>query len=66
MSESAFPKPLQAIRRYCWCPEALRLLAEEIGVRANPRPYRSPDLRKRAWLASRAGGGASRAKPGAQ
>jgi RNA polymerase sigma-70 factor (ECF subfamily) len=55
---------VDAIRCYCWCPDTLRVLADEIGVRANPRPYRSPTLEEfQALLARR---GASRAKPGAQ
>lgn len=33
------------IRCYCFCPDTLRALAEEIGVPALPRPYRSPDPR---------------------
>jgi RNA polymerase sigma-70 factor (ECF subfamily) len=33
-----------AIRCYCWCPDTLRMIAEEVGVGANPRPYRSPTL----------------------
>jgi RNA polymerase sigma-70 factor (ECF subfamily) len=45
---------VDAIRCYCWCPDTLRVLAEEIEVRANPRPYRSPTLEEfQAWLASR-------------
>ena len=35
---------VDAIRCYCWCPDTLRSLADEIGVRVNPRPYRSPTL----------------------
>lgn len=45
---------VDAIRCYCWCPDTLRLLAGEIGVRANPRPYRSPTLEEfQALLARR-------------
>jgi RNA polymerase sigma-70 factor (ECF subfamily) len=48
---------LDAIRCYCWCPDTLRLLAEQIGVRANPRPHRSPTLEEfQALLASRSAG----------
>ncbi len=52
---------IDGIRNYCWCPDTLRALAEVLGVRANPRPYRTPTLEEfQALLA------ASRAKPGAQ
>jgi RNA polymerase sigma-70 factor (ECF subfamily) len=45
---------VDAIRCYCWCPDTLRVLAAEIGVPANPRPYRSPTLEEfQAVLASR-------------
>ena len=45
---------IDAIRCYCWCPDTLRVLAAEIGVPANPRPYRSPTLEEfQAVLASR-------------
>jgi RNA polymerase sigma-70 factor (ECF subfamily) len=45
---------VDAIRCYCWCPDSLRVLAAEIGVPANPRPYRSPTLEElQAMLASR-------------
>jgi RNA polymerase sigma-70 factor (ECF subfamily) len=45
---------VDSIRCYCWCPDTLRALAAEIGVRANPRPYRSPTLEEfQAWLATR-------------
>jgi hypothetical protein len=44
---------VDAIRCYCWCPDTLRVLADEIGVPANPRPYRSPTLAEfQAWLAA--------------
>jgi hypothetical protein len=33
---------IDAIRCYCWCPETVQVLAEAFGVRALPRPYRSP------------------------
>jgi RNA polymerase sigma-70 factor (ECF subfamily) len=55
---------VDAIRCYCWCPDTLRALAAEIGVRANPRPYRSPTLEEfRASMAQRSAG---RAEPAAQ
>ena len=45
---------VEAIRCYCWCPETLRQLADEIGVAANPRPYRSPTLEEfQSFLARR-------------
>jgi RNA polymerase sigma-70 factor (ECF subfamily) len=33
-----------AIRCYCWCPDTLRVLADELRVPVSPRPYRSPTL----------------------
>ena len=30
------------VRCYCFCPDTLRLVAEHLGLRALPRPYRSP------------------------
>ncbi len=49
-----FEGRVDAIRCYCWCPDTLRVLAEEIGVRAHPRPYRSPTLDEfQALLAAR-------------
>jgi len=30
------------VRCYCFCPDTLRLLAEELGLKALNRPYRSP------------------------
>src|SRR5262249_55055476 len=33
-----------AIRCYCWCPDTLRALADELRVPVSPRPYRSPTL----------------------
>lgn len=48
---------VDAIRCYCWCPDTLQVLAEEIGVRALPRPYRSPTLEEfQALLAARRAG----------
>jgi len=45
---------IDAIRCYCWCPDTLRVLAAELGVPANPRPYRSPTLPEfQAFLATR-------------
>ena len=47
---------VDGIRCYCWCPDTLRLLAEEIGVRANPRPYRSPTVEELQTLLGRRSG----------
>jgi RNA polymerase sigma-70 factor (ECF subfamily) len=33
------------VRTYCFCPETLVVVADAIGARALPRPYRSPSLR---------------------
>jgi RNA polymerase sigma-70 factor (ECF subfamily) len=32
------------VRTYCFCPETLAVVAESLGVKALPRPYRSPEL----------------------
>src|SRR5262245_5576053 len=32
------------IRCYCWCPDTLRALADELRIPVSPRPYRSPTL----------------------
>jgi RNA polymerase sigma-70 factor (ECF subfamily) len=32
------------VRTYCFCPETLAVVAEAIGVKALPRPYRSPSV----------------------
>src|SRR5262245_38050214 len=32
------------VRTYCFCPETLALVAEAIGVKALPRPHRSPSV----------------------
>lgn len=46
---------VDVIRCYCWCPDTLRVLAEEVGSRANPRPYRSPRLEELQALLARRG-----------
>jgi len=33
------------VRTYCFCPETLAVVAEAVGCRPLPRPYRSPSLR---------------------
>ena len=33
------------VRTYCFCPETLAVVAEALGCRALPRPYRSPSIR---------------------
>jgi hypothetical protein len=35
---------VEAIRCYCWCPDTLRALADDLGVPVSPRPHRSPTL----------------------
>jgi len=32
------------VRTYCFCPETLAVVADAIGARALPRPYRSPSV----------------------
>jgi hypothetical protein len=32
------------VRTYCFCPETLSVVAEALGYRALPRPYRSPSV----------------------
>lgn len=34
---------IASIRCYCFCPDTLRMLGEELGLAALDRPYRSPD-----------------------
>jgi RNA polymerase sigma-70 factor (ECF subfamily) len=46
---------VDALRSYCWCPDTLRVLAEPLGVPANPRPYRSPTLEEFQALLARRG-----------
>lgn len=35
---------IERLRTYCFCPETLAVVARALGVRALPRPYRSPAL----------------------
>ena len=32
------------VRTYCFCPETLAAVAEALGCRALPQPYRSPSV----------------------
>ena len=40
----AFDERIVRVRTYCFCPETLAVVADALGCRALPRPYRSPSI----------------------